>query len=189
MTFAVTLKLLRTVALVSAVLLLGCCAFLWYRSGPGQTMDIVERPCRTRTFTTWSAGGTLYAVSEPLDPPQEETNWKWRSLSGVRRFGISVRSVGLLPQGRLWVKATGPEKVVIAPYWFLCLLFAAYPATAGARSLRRWLLRRARAARNACLACGYDLRGTPGKCPECGTGTSLLPPDDAPGQLDRIARI
>ena len=189
MTFAVTLKLLRTVALVSAVLLLGCCAFLWYRSGPGQTMDTIQTAWTDRTFSAWSAQGTLYAVSERLDPPQEESPWRWEFRRGARLINISMKRVGSLPMGRPWLKLSGPDKVLIAPYWFLCLLFAAYPATAGARSLRRWLLRRARAARNACLACGYDLRGTPGKCPECGTGASLLPPDEAPGQLDRTARI
>jgi len=53
---------------------------------------------------------------------------------------------------------------VAAPYWFLALL-AATPAALKWRSVAR--LRRKRRL-GLCLGCGYDLRGSPGRCPECG---------------------
>ena len=56
---------------------------------------------------------------------------------------------------------------VIVPHWFLLLLFSAAPAL--------WAWREVPAARHArrrrlglCGRCGYDLRATPGACPECG---------------------
>jgi hypothetical protein len=49
------------------------------------------------------------------------------------------------------------------PWWAVALLFATSPALA---VWRRW---RSRAAHpGLCPACGYDLRATPDRCPECG---------------------
>jgi hypothetical protein len=54
----------------------------------------------------------------------------------------------------------------VVPFWLLVAL-PAVPALVAAR--RRWRSRtRLRAGR--CVACGYDLRATPGRCPECGKG-------------------
>ena len=57
-----------------------------------------------------------------------------------------------------------PFWIVGVPYWFIVLITAA-PAL-------RWMWLRARQARrarlNLCRGCGYDLRGTSQRCPECG---------------------
>jgi hypothetical protein len=55
-------------------------------------------------------------------------------------------------------------RAVAFPLWLPTLLAAIAPAVS---FYRRW--RRARrAARGCCTACGYDLRASPGVCPECG---------------------
>src|SRR5579871_2327104 len=59
------------------------------------------------------------------------------------------------------------------PWWFVAaLLFS--------RRLVRWEHRKRvrkrafrRKNRNLCASCGYDLRATPGRCPECGNRTTL----------------
>jgi hypothetical protein len=50
------------------------------------------------------------------------------------------------------------------PDWFVGLCFAAYPVLSLSRSLRR----RNRLRQGCCVRCGYDLRASCGRCPECG---------------------
>ena len=67
--------------------------------------------------------------------------------------------------------AIGPGKYVpgyggvLIPFWSALLLSASAPAL--------WLWHQVRhkrcVRRGHCPACGYDLRATPGRCPECGT--------------------
>jgi hypothetical protein len=59
-----------------------------------------------------------------------------------------------------------------AHVWILALVSAVAPALSVRRTLRE--LRRPRP--GACARCGYDLRATPDRCPECGAA----PQDGAP---------
>jgi hypothetical protein len=54
---------------------------------------------------------------------------------------------------------------VIVPYWTLVTSTAIPPGWWLATRLKRWR----RGAAGRCLRCGYDLRATPTRCPECGT--------------------
>ena len=55
---------------------------------------------------------------------------------------------------------------IIAPHWFVALLFGAIPAGRLVRLLRH----HRRRTTGHCPICGYDLRSTPDRCPECGRG-------------------
>jgi hypothetical protein len=57
---------------------------------------------------------------------------------------------------------------LITPDW--CPAVATFVAPA--LSARRLLHARRRKRRGLCPACGYDLRATPGRCPECGTAAA-----------------
>src|SRR5262249_30461771 len=64
-------------------------------------------------------------------------------------------------RGPTWIRITS----ISVPLWLPAILFATSPSL--------WLLyeRRRRAALRAvgcCKNCGYDLRATPDRCPECG---------------------
>ncbi|HEY7118891.1 MAG TPA: hypothetical protein VH475_20040 [Tepidisphaeraceae bacterium] len=57
---------------------------------------------------------------------------------------------------------------ITAPLWSISLLAGAWPGVSMYLLARRRLhSRRARRA-GRCPACGYDLRATPDRCPECG---------------------
>lgn len=89
------------------------------------------------------------------------TTWK--------RLGFS-RNVWAVPQIAVnEMMATTRWAVTSIPLWPIIL--AAAPGA--------WLLYRARRARRwqaegRCAACGYDLRESPGRCPECGRETGVV---------------
>jgi hypothetical protein len=79
------------------------------------------------------------------------------SRSDRRLLGITV------PHGRV----SGPDAdwwPWACPFWLLTLITVALPA--GRFALMRRRLSHGGAAR--CIYCGYDLRATPDRCPECG---------------------
>jgi hypothetical protein len=76
-------------------------------------------------------------------------------LEGRSRPWGFFASTGWPPKQDHWI---GLE----APLWFLVTMFAMLPAW--------WVWRKLRQRKvGACRACGYDLRATPNRCPECGT--------------------
>jgi hypothetical protein len=61
----------------------------------------------------------------------------------------------------------GPSWLLLVPIPFLVALLALLPL-ADVLIIRPRRRRRRRAAAGLCVRCGYDLRATPGRCPECG---------------------
>jgi hypothetical protein len=87
-------------------------------------------------------------------PPQK----RWTEGPLWLRFGTdrSSRSDAVL-------STTG----VLIPHWLVVLLTGVLPVFMSCG----WLRRRARRRHGLCPTCGYDLRATPERCPECGTAT------------------
>ncbi len=68
--------------------------------------------------------------------------------------------------GRMRVRQSGLHfDSVWCPIWFPIVLFGVMPAV----WVVRFRTRRERSLRGRCRRCGYDLRATRDRCPECGT--------------------
>ena len=106
-----------------------------------------------------SAGGAAwYDTCEALAlHPASQPDWAARPWAAVG-FGW-----GTARDDRSWCRYGW----VRAPYWLVTLATALMPATWAVRRARR-RRSRSRRAHGLCPACGYDLRATPDRCPECG---------------------
>jgi hypothetical protein len=59
-------------------------------------------------------------------------------------------------------------RTLTVPYWALTAGLGLMPGAWLARAVRNWRRRRRVARAGRCAGCGYDLRATPDRCPECG---------------------
>jgi hypothetical protein len=111
-------------------------------------------PAKQRVYGVVSHHGSLYFINVP--EAGDARRWAWSHRYDPTR---DSRLAG--PAGFMFSRERG-SVIVAAPYWLLVPLLA----TPAAAALLR---RRRRHASGLCNACGYDLRATPGRCPECGT--------------------
>jgi hypothetical protein len=114
-----------------------------------------------------------FAWRRPLPIGRDRTTLSTPSFDR-RGFGFhALRTVGR-PQGN-WRFGGRKLRIVYAPFWVPIALLLLPPLLWGAARTRRALLRRGRCWSGRCLACGYDLRAGPDRCPACGT----VPPAQA----------
>ena len=173
-------RLLNLLTLVSLLLFVGVLASwvssyladdLWCRWLDGRLILVGANGRMGRNF------GERY-----FDPRGGGTRSLVESLrAGSAPFGRNVTAP--IPPKRIAV--LGVELVVAVDTagktesWLLCVpgaYLVAITAVAPAVWLATWLRRRRRKGRGYCQGCGYDLRATPGRCPECGTTAPTLSP-------------
>jgi hypothetical protein len=68
-----------------------------------------------------------------------------------------------------------PVRTLVIPYWFPTFAGGLLPAVR-ARRIGRARAKDRRLRAGLCVRCGYDLRATTGRCPECGTAVSVRTP-------------
>jgi hypothetical protein len=121
---------------------------------PGTTWSDAFADERGWRRSTWSAGKVGIDAGFVQDP---STRRHWHAM-GFRWFVSDGAEVATGPGS---TTTYFPRRAVGVPHWALGLAFAVAPA---------WWFRRhvGRPMPGCCPACGYDLRATPERCPECG---------------------
>ena len=162
---------LNVLALLSFLLCLSF-ATLWVR-GHSRTdaLGWIQPPrpgARGLFFCVWSGGGgvAIYAgIYSPLvGPAWEAEGFYWDTdQPNLTRYAGDMAA-------RRWHVGNGsmPDSnyrrtAVVFPAWAATTLFAALPLAHLAAFARRRRIREGH-----CRKCGYDLRATPDRCPECG---------------------
>jgi hypothetical protein len=166
-------KFFVSISLVS--LLFVIISYVWsYFGAPGIGVQLgntayraeIDNGCiRLMHFRLWGASQDVEIIwgrhelktdaAAQLIPPRPKT--PTRTLSNGWGFGsdtveLSSASAGVSTQA------------LFVPHWFPALLLFTPVAVWTIR--RRQQIQRVR--RQLCVACGYDLRATPSRCPECG---------------------
>lgn len=168
-------KLLNLATAVSALLLATTlAAWAWSHTAAHtllrKTWDPVER--RATIGGLQFAEGCVslkhryYVVDDPLEAAALASR-----ATGKIEHAPSRRRTDLLPP---WYYAAEEfpggkgELEIRMPLWPIALVTAILPAVWARRYMRRPRLNRP----GCCRTCGYDLRGSPERCPECGATTA-----------------
>jgi hypothetical protein len=123
-----------------------------------------------RTRWTSGMGGWEYGAIEDTPAPASqlmETYWDSEMSWGIGavRFGICRGFSEWSDSNAHWRRVN-----VVVPHWIVLATFALMPTYRLLRLLRPPSHRRD----GYCHLCGYDLRATPERCPECGTPAPVV---------------
>lgn len=153
-------------ALVS-ILLVAAISALWMRSHfltdsvQVQAYRMRLAQVRVESGRGWVAARWSGSILLPNLPPPERI----REMEARRRANPAVHAFHRTrwpeyPFGR----TVSRSNQLSVPYWLITIV-AALPI---APWCWQWIRRRQRSRAGMCASCGYDLRATPDRCPECG---------------------
>jgi hypothetical protein len=177
------LKLLQTIAVVLSTLLFLAAMGMWGRSywridefagerysddGDSTFYSLISHAGAFRVVLE-RAGPSMFEAGSVWKPPPDRTSFRSlairsRSLFAARTYaGFAFEHdrppANLTASARAW-----SHTMISVPYWFIALLSLPLPLLA----LSRWRRERRIAREGLCPVCGYDLRASPDRCPECG---------------------
>jgi hypothetical protein len=158
--------------LVCALSLLACVAsvVLWVRSYRRCDLLVQQRGAEDR-FAVTSEFGIFVFEFEDRQEHAIQPAWVYFDSRLPRRWGRPGSILGFavfrgFNRHYLLLPPTALRGVSV-PHWFVTGISGVLPALWLARH-RREKLARSRSAGGLCAACGYDLRASAGRCPECG---------------------
>jgi hypothetical protein len=167
-------KILTPLAAISFLLCIGV-VVMWQRSFRWCDKLVTARERGDHLICT-SEFGLLVIEIEASQKGVVQRGWSRFDTQLPRRFGHRDSLLGFaayrgwsrhylpLPPAPLWG--------VSIPYWFIFIASAAIPCMWVARQRRRWRIA-ARLRDGLCQRCGYDLRASAKRCPECGLENHL----------------
>jgi hypothetical protein len=175
----------RLLIFVTAVSLVLCVATvaLWVRSywtAEGVCFTRVVPLARGESLCSSRGYLLLLHVDFPGDPKAVDDSPGW-SYESSRPMPLRDYLVDLEPRGAhrfagvtyfnyTWSAPTFDgqhQRALLVPHWLVAAVLAAWPLSRLLSFCRR--RRAARRAPGLCRGCGYDLRASPDRCPECGT--------------------
>jgi hypothetical protein len=167
-------RVLLSILVVISIVLFVVVAAAWVRSY--WTMDqLMIRPTTSKQtiHLFWARGSVACTVTTDVDYQvaphwykvqvhlQPQDLYRYWSSGGVADRNLLYFGGFVVERPR---KASGRALGILVPHWFLLILTALVPALA--------IWRRAHGRKrdpNLCATCGYDLRASTERCPECVT--------------------
>ncbi|HEX8520749.1 MAG TPA: hypothetical protein VF669_00750 [Tepidisphaeraceae bacterium] len=96
-----------------------------------------------------------------------------RKIAGQSTSG-AVAAGSLMTSGAPPMTAAMPCRSVLVPHWLAALVLGLWPVIWATILGQRWFLHAWRRRRRLCLNCGYDLRGSSERCPECNSPVNTV---------------
>jgi hypothetical protein len=122
-------------------------------SGKLQWVGVAVKPAENQVISsTGDWGASKVDFEDEMGSSQIRKRWS------IWRFAYATLDK---------VRPSGRVTYLQAPFWAMVTVASLLPAIWLTRQVR-FVRRRRRAREGCCLRCGYDLRHTPERCPECG---------------------
>ena len=176
---AAVLRRLFTFASVVSLLIYIATAVLWVRSyshverfGFARTYGGRAGGQSSHTLGVTNAAGVLRCDRIKMDESvRGEPHWSWVYEASpfwddypVIPIQATVGPVGWGEHSDMF----GERYSLTIPHWVPFVIFGFLPAVWLSSISARRKRAQARLEKHCCVDCGYDLRATPGRCPECG---------------------